>query len=96
MFRLIVKSVNGARYLTGSGGTRTLPAGETAPAGEGTTFATMANVRGYVTRELNSISSYYRVEVIDADGVVVGTGVRAGRNGTGKQWRWDGAASVQH
>lgn len=57
-------------------------------------FRTMANVRGHVARELRGLSSYWRVSVLDADGNVVGTGTRAGRNGTGNRWVWDGAAAV--
>lgn len=91
MFRILAVSVrDSARYLIGNPSVH--PIEGTAPAAVGAEFRTMANVRGYVRRELGAITSYWRVEVIDADGVVIGAGVRAGRGGTGKRWDWSGAA----
>lgn len=92
MFRLVVQSVNGARYMVGR--TVVLPDGPV-PSGEGDGFRTVQNARGYVRRELNGISSYYRAEVIDADGVTVAMGVRTGYNGSGRSFKWSNVEPVR-
>lgn len=92
MYRIVACSVNGARYLIDR--TVALAYDQQPPVDEGTRFATMANVRGHVVRELNDISAYWRVDVIDDDSMTIGWGVRAGFGGTGRRWQWYGAAEV--
>lgn len=89
-FRIVVHSVNGAKYLIGRTAAA-LPDEERVATTEGTVFATAVEVRRYVREELNDISSYWRVSVLDRDGVTVGSGVRKGFGGTGKTWSWSGA-----
>jgi hypothetical protein len=89
-FRIVVHSVNGAKYLIGGTATA-LPDEERVATDQGSIFATAVKVRRYVREELNDISSYWRVSVIDRSGVTVGFGLRKGLGGTGKTWSWSGA-----
>lgn len=95
MFRLVVTSINGGRYLIGSAKVAGLNTHGPVPSGEGAEFKTVQNARGYVRRELNGISSYCRAEVIDADGVTVAVGVRSGFNGTGRRFVWTDVEPVR-
>lgn len=88
MFRVLARSVRGHSYLMGNPSVHPVET-DAVPAGVGTTFGTLQNVRGFVLRKLNGLSCYYAVSVVDSAGVVVATGVRSGRNGTGKRWEWE-------
>lgn len=87
MLRILAQSVRGGSYLIGNPSVH--PIDGTAPADVGTTFATMAEVKRYVVRELAEVSSYHAVTVIDPQGEKVARGWRAGRGGTGKRWAWE-------
>ncbi len=84
-YRLVMVSVRGHKYLAGN--TTVHPVDEV-PAGVGTRFRTVSEVRRYVIRELTSLSSFYRVDIVDDTGDPVSRGTRSGPNGTGTTWTW--------
>jgi hypothetical protein len=52
------------------------------------TFASLAEAEAHVRRELTSLSSIWRVRVLDAAGQVVRLAVRSGYNASGRGWVW--------
>lgn len=87
-YRLVIFSVRGHKQLAGSNMVRVLDADAALPADEGTVFASLANARGYVRRELAGLSCYHRCVIVDAGGATLMVGVRSGFNGTGKRFVW--------
>lgn len=93
MFRLIAVSVRGGLYLIGNPSVHPInPPGQfdvPVPAGVGTEFPTLADVKRYTRTELGPLSSYHQVRIVDETGAAVLRGVRAGRGGTGRRWMWE-------
>lgn len=89
--RVLCVSVRGHRHLVGAPGTHTLDADEPVPPDVGRRFASVEDVERFTRQELRGLSSYWRVEVVDDDGVVVLRGTRSGPGGTGERWTWQPA-----
>jgi hypothetical protein len=85
MFRIICVSVRGPRYLLGNPSVHPVDA---PPPGVGTLFTRVGQAQSYVRRHLAELSAYWRVEIIDECGAVVGYGTRTEHNGTGERWTW--------
>ena len=85
--RLLCVSVRGGHgYLVGD--LTVHPVGRepaAVPAGAGTRFADLDQIKHYVATELRGLSVIWQVRVIDDDGAVVMYGFRAGR---GERWTW--------
>ena len=58
------------------------------PAGIGTRFDHLDQIKRYVRTELRGLSCFWQVRVVDDTGAVVMYGLRAGYNGTGETWTW--------
>lgn len=52
-------------------------------------FASIAEARSHVRRELTPLTSIWQVWVLNAAGERVARGYRSGRGGTGKRWIWE-------
>jgi len=85
VFRMVVTSVRGSRRFVGE----LHPFdGPTPPKGRGIEFESVEQAKLYARRELTDVTSCHRVTVVDADGAIVASAVRSGRNGTGRRWLW--------
>jgi hypothetical protein len=88
--RLLGVSVRGNHgYLVGNPNVHPIDLEPAAvPAGVGTRFANLAEIKRYVRTELQGVSAIWQVRVIDDDATVVMYGFRAGPGGTGERWTW--------
>lgn len=59
------------------------------------TFASVAEARAHVRRELTSTTSVWRVRVLDSSGEVVRIAVRSGYNASGRSWIWATPLPIQ-
>lgn len=90
--RLLCVSVRGSHaYLVGNPSVRPVDLGPAAvPAGVGTRFASLDEIKHYVATKLRGVSSVWQVRVIDEAGTVVMYGFRSG---TGGRWSWRGPST---
>lgn len=88
--RLLCVSVRGSHgYLIGNPNAHPIDLDPAAmPAGVGTRFADLDQIKHYVATELRGLSIIWQVRVIDDDGTVLQYGFRSGRGGTGARWIW--------
>jgi hypothetical protein len=88
--RLLCVSVSGNHgYLVGNPNLHPVDLEPAAvPAGVGTRFASLDEIKRYVGRELRGQSTFWQVRVVDDAGAVVMYGFRAGPGGTGETWIW--------
>jgi hypothetical protein len=89
--RLLCVSVRGNHgYLVGNRNVHPFDLDEpnAVPAGIGTRFAGLDEIKRYVATELRGLGVFWQVRVIDDGGAVVMYGFRAGPGGTGERWTW--------
>jgi len=88
--RLLCVSVRGNHgYLVGNPNVQPFDLEPNAvPAGIGTRFTDLDEIKRYVRTELRGLSTFWQVRVVDDDGTVVMYGFRAGPGGTGERWTW--------
>lgn len=89
--RLLCVSVRGNHgYLVGNRNVHPFDLDEpnAVPAGIGTRFASLDEIKRYVATELRGLDVFWQLRVIDDDSAVVMYGFRAGPGGTGERWTW--------
>lgn len=88
--RLLCVSVRGNHgYLVGNRNVHPIDLDVAAvPAGIGTRFLDLDEIKRYVRIELRGMSAFWQVRVVDDAGAVVMYGFRAGPGGTGQTWTW--------
>ncbi|MGI5243356.1 hypothetical protein [Dactylosporangium sp. CA-139066] len=88
--RLLCVSIRGNHgYLVGNPNVHPIDLEPAAvPAGVGTRFSDLDEIKRYVRTELRGMSVLWQVRVIDDAGAVLMYGFRAGPGGTGERWTW--------
>ncbi len=88
--RLLCVSVRGNHgYLAGNPNVHPVDLDvDAAPAGIGTRFLSLDEIKRYVRTDLRGLSCFWQVRVVDDAGTVLMYGFRTGYNGTGETWTW--------
>jgi hypothetical protein len=83
MLRLVAVSVRGPKYLDGNPSVHPI---DRVPPEVGTRFSSIEQAQTYAVRAYATLSSYWRIDIVDDQGQTVMRGFRIGA--TGRVWTW--------